>query len=516
MIKSAFIFLLTFSVCLPLFANDLSLTGKNIVFYMDSLSGHYYIENPSPSVQDLKDLLFKDNPPTSYATIIYNSKPYRLNDGMLNVIENFHIEGNKIIGVYGIDQVEFRIMMYITNSAAKEENDSVIFLVTAKNNGTEESDVGARFLFDTVYNERWGKPELYLASSEKIQYERLLVEASIPEYIFSGIYNPEKMDGMYIYPYLNNLRPEKVIVGNWKKLDENELDYSVDPQGKFKYNDFANKDAAVAVFYSKIYLKPGETVNFGCLLTRKVFTYDVLSSQLTSIQSVIPVALSNTNVAAVSNTNTIAVIPVTNIALPVTNKIAVAPKTNNLDVVCPPDESDMIASAEVDGKTPSVMTSGVDMELLKAQLALLEKLTTLIEKMDNQLTMTQTVKPFVTNVIQPPADNKKVEETKQAYEAELQKQKLAYDKLLADHQKNIQELIDTYEKRLMDESSYKVQSYTLKELDKSLAELDNQITLVEELSKMNLDFKTMPKEQLDQLKKQVEKMENKLLKLKIK
>ncbi|NPV01429.1 MAG: hypothetical protein HPY53_08610 [Brevinematales bacterium] len=518
--KKAFVLILFLCVCGVLFAADLALNGKKIVFYLDSGSGHFYVENPSPSETELKNLLFKDNPPTSYITLILEGKPYRLNDGLLTVKEPFTQKGSKISGVYALKNVEYNITFILTNSEAKEENDSVICLITVKNTGNTQINVGARMLFDTFYNERWGKPEIFLASGEKINYERLLYEASIPDYIFSGIYDPDKLEGLYIYSYLNLLHPSRIIIGNWKKLDENELDYTVEPQGKFKYNDFANKDAAVAVFFDKIYVKAGETINFGCILTRKVFTYDVFNSDVTGIQSVVGSATNtNTNMSVViapTNTNTVKPVAVVTNPSP-TNTIVQKPATNVKPAAV---KTDMIASGEVDGKTPPPPATGgsADLELIKAQLALMEKLTALVEKMDKQMTgPVETQKPAViTNTIQPAADPKKIEETKQAYEAELKKQKEGYEKMLAAQQKNIQDMIDTYEKRLNEESSLKNKNYSLNELDKALNELDNQISLVEELSKLNLDFKTMPKEQLDALKKQVETMESKLLKLKVK
>jgi hypothetical protein len=517
MMKKSFVLFLFLCVCGILFANDLALNGKKIGFYLDSGSGHFYVENPSPSETELKNLLFKDNPPTSYITLILEGKPYRLNDGLLTVKEPFTQKGSKISGVYTLKHVEYKITFILTNSEMKEENDSVICLITVKNTGNTQVNVGARLLFDTFYNERWGKPELFLASGEKINYERLLYEASIPDYIFSGIHDPDKLEGLYIYSYLNLLHPSRIIIGNWKKLDENEMDYTVKPQGKFKYNDFANKDAAVAVFFDKIYLKAGETINFGCILTRKIFTYDVFNSDMTDIQSVVENA-TNTNIAVViAPTNTNTVKPITAATNPSpTNAIVQKPATNVKPAAV---KTDMIASGEVDGKTPAPQTGGsADLELIKAQIALMEKLTALVEKMDKQMTMpADTQKPAViTNTIQPTVDPKEIEETKQAYEAELQKQKDGYEKMLAAQQKNIQDMIDTYEKRLNEVNSLKNKNYSLNELDKALNELDNQISLVEELSKLNLDFKTMPKEQLDALKKQVETMESKLLKLKVK
>jgi hypothetical protein len=515
MIKKAFVLFLFMGLCGVLFANDLALSGKKIGFFLHSGSGHFYVENPTPSETELKNLLFKDNPPTSYITLIYEGKPYRLNDGQLKIQKPFTQKGSKISGVYSLKSVEYTITFLLTNSEAKEENDSIICLVSVKNTGDTQVNVGARLLFDTFYNERWGKPELFLASGEKINYERLLHEASIPQYIFSGIYDPEKLEGLFIYSYLNLLHPTRIIIGNWKKLDENEMDYPVAPQGKFKYNEFANKDAAVAVFFEKIYVKPGETVNFGCILTRKVFTYDIFNSDVTSIQSVV-VQASNTNTAPViplTNTNTVKTAAAATNPSP-TNMIVQKPATNIQPVKA---NADMVASAEVDAKVPVLTGSSADIELIKAQLALMEKLTALVEKMEKQTKPFETVKvQVISNTGQPGVDPKKIEETKQTYEAALQKQKTAYEKMLADQQKNIEELIKTYEKRLSDQSSLKSKNYSLSELDKALNELDNQILLIEELSKLNLDFKTMPKEQLNALKKQVETMESKLLKLKVK
>ncbi len=251
----------------PAFGEFLSLNGKNLALFLDDRTGRFFVENPNPKSRSLKELLFKDNPPTSSINVILDGKPYKLSE--LKTVKPFAVDDNVLRGLFQLRKTSVKIEFVLTNLRGRDES-LLLCMVSFQNLEEPQLMAGARFLLDTVIGESARKPALYLSSGEKLDYDRLLAAAAVPEFILSGHYemdSPTFGTGLYIYPSVNELKPASVIVGNWKKLDEKELGYPVDPLARFRYNEFGNPDAAVAVFYRDIFVKRGEELTFGLILT---------------------------------------------------------------------------------------------------------------------------------------------------------------------------------------------------------------------------------------------------------
>ena len=138
------IILMTFALNI-LQGEVLSLIGKNIAFFIDDKTGKFYLENPSPGMKNMKELLFKDMPPTSYITLILDGKPSRLNMGNINVKQAFQSFDNIISAQYLIDSVTFKLSFILTNLSGKEY-DSILCLISVENNSSNQISAGAEVL----------------------------------------------------------------------------------------------------------------------------------------------------------------------------------------------------------------------------------------------------------------------------------------------------------------------------------------------------------------------------------
>ena len=581
----------------PAFCEELALTGKDIHFFLDSEAGSFYAEDPAPKDEKYKYFLFCDNPPTSYITLILNDKPYRLNDSKVKRVKLMTETQRAISGVFSIEDVVFTVSFILTNSAPGEKNNAVICLVSIDNKTETKITAGARFLFDTYFDERWGTPYIYLSSTEQIQYERLLLNQSLPEFVFCGEYDSDYKkfsEGLFIYPSLNQLKPDSIIIGNWQKLEENELDYKIQPNEQFKYNSYANKDAAVAVLYTGIYINANQTINIGSVISRSKITYSLNNeSSVTSIPAVVdsqngkgskiknntdngkttgdngkttgdkvktdpvktthdkgkndpvkttgdkgkndPVKTTGDDTTEpVKTTGDDTTEPVkttgddTTEPVKTTGDDTTEPvKTTGDDTTEPvkttgDDTTEPVKTTDDDttepvkttgdtknGKNSGKLPQNTDVNYNDMQMKLLTRLDTLITKID-KLVDTNAASPSVkttkstnrkaTTDTTPTLSKedelkKKLDEQKKYYEDELQKQIKKFEKYSAQEKADI-----------------KVENENAKitKLDKMIQEMDEMVILIEELEKLQLDYKNLPQDKIMEMMELIEKLEKRL------
>lgn len=496
---------------------DLTVSGDQLILHADSESGSFYIENDNPVNAGLRYLLFKDSPPTSYITLILNGKPYRLNDSVLKTVSVLSEKNDHIQGQYSLGLVNFEVNFKMTN--INTSNEAVLLYVSVNNLSNQSVTVGTRFFYDTYYNERWGDPKIYLSSSEQVEYERLILEESTPRFIFNGVYKDNNYnEGLFLYPYINDFIPSSIIIGNWKKLDENELSYDVVPSAQFKYTDYSSKDAAIAVFFKDITVNPGETVSFGNLLlvskvdfktsngnrylldlVDSVDDEDVESETIEVAEEVIEPETDPVESPAVIEpvvTNTVKAVVTNKVYVTETNFVAKDMDTNNLTY----DQTLRLN----------------ELQLLEMQLEAMERLTTMIEKMDATLgtglfsdSTNATGKALYT------VDEKdeEIEELKETYEQKIKAQKTEYETKLVEQQEEFYTMMDELESELSTGLTKVRRFETMDEIDDTLNVLDQYIVMIEQLEKLKLDFESMPKSQLEALNKKIDDLESQLKKL---
>jgi hypothetical protein len=524
------------------FSNILNLTGKNIALYLDNQNYSFYLENPNPKSKYFKELLFKDTPPTSYITLIIDGKPYKLED--LKLVQPFQVMDSVISGVFQLNSVSFHISFIKTNLALKDD-DSVIFMISARNDGDKPVTAGARFLLDTVYGEQTRKVSIYTASGEKLEYDRLINQDSLPLFFLSGEYdslNPNSGDGLFIYPAINEFKPTAVAVASWKRLDTKDMEVSIEPRARFKYNAYSNPDAAVAVFFKDITVRTKEQVNFGSILSTAKLSFANLkfSEPVTAVTAdtfqIMPVK------PAISNTNS---------------------ATNQNQVVF--------------YDCNSANTNSYDqMSMLQAQIALLEKATQLIGKVDQMISSSNlpqaggtqryqgdsslgkglnkaalpsmTDDPFektaavpVPAVItkeRPPVSTNWVtngrepvqiiytntgiskddldkarderDQMKTAYEKKLSELQDYYKNLLKQQEKEFTNISSDYQQKVEDREKQKDRNKKIQDMNSTIITLDKKIEALEELLNLNLDFESMPPERIEKIQDTIREIERKL------
>lgn len=529
------LFLCLFGV--SLFGETLALYGKKIAFYMDDRSGNFYVENPNPRSKSYKQLLFKDDPPTSYITAIIDGKPYRVNE--LKPVKPFAVNDNVLSGKFKLNNTDIRIDFILTN-LSEGEYDSVVCAINYRNPVDPQVLVGARILLDTVAGESQKKPLLYLSSSERIDYDRLIVQNNLPDFILSGAYemdNPDFGYGLFIYPNINEIKPNSIIVANWKRLDEKELAYTIDPLAKFRYNEYGNPDAAVAIFFQDIYAKKGEAISIGAVLSTsrlkasqiKITEAVVGDNRIPAIPTVVTnyitndIGSSNVTLTITSNTNrevnalSVQVDLLERAALLIDRLDSLLKSSNAHSVLGSGDSS---LGKGLDGsvpKNPRGNPFNNDVSMISPQST-------------NQGNKPQPYQqqagpaPLITNIIQTniyytnstlsEEEIRKLKEERdrvqKQYEEKVQSLEVYYKELLKKQEDEFKATSSDYKQMLDEKEKIKAKNRKMSELDNTILSLDKRIEVIGELLELNLDFESMPPEKLEEAKSLISELESKI------
>jgi len=494
----------------------LSLIGKQISFYLDDRAFSFYAENPSPKNKKTALFLFKDFPPTSYIILIMNGKPYRLTEaGNLKLVKVFERNENSIEGIFKINEAIYTISFIITNMESKNNN-AVLCMIAVTNEGNDSITVGARFLFDTMFGESLKKTSIYLSTKERIDYDRMFRKQSVPDFIFSGEYemdNPNFGEGLFIYPSLNEgVKPDYVTIGNWKRFDETELDYPLEPRARFRYNIFSTPDAAVAIFYRNVVVKPKDRVSYGCILSaNRIINPQVMESQKPSKAQ----NIESTNIVEKSS----------------------AGESNTLQQF----------------SQPFNLGSG-DIYLLKSQILLIEKMNQLIDRLDGMLSnkpadiekeseikkgMEKSVSKsihgdptgrrketeeekgkmdiyrdlrsytFSTNLTEMDITNMKetLGKLQRQYDEKVAMLKEYYQNLIKKQEEEYKRLSGDFKKNVENKEEKKDKVKKVREMDKTLSEIERRINIIEELLKLNLNFESLPDDRLEEMADRINAIE---------
>ncbi|MGA2142556.1 MAG: hypothetical protein ABSG94_09035 [Brevinematales bacterium] len=453
-----------------------SIQGKLLSFYLDEDSGNFYLENPSPPSEDLRILLFKDKPPASSVMLIVNGRPWKI--GEIRKTTDFMAEkaGDSSLSYkFSISLVTFKVKYFITN-LENLSNNSIVCSIYAKNEGQNNSSVGGKFLFDTVYGEDAGKPVLYLSDREKIEYDRLFNTENLPQFVFSGAYNADLAtfgNGIFIYPYLNWQKPEKLIIGNWKKLSDNELSYQIDPRSHFRYYIYSNPDAAVAAYFNNINIRPGEEVFFGTVLSVNKLSHVFISFDHNAASNNYSPALPEA--PAVPGLQTGSKIPLT-------------------------DERDILEklSELVDRLTGTAPDSSIGKGIEKSapESAFGDPFN-----FSNETFYTVYTNSYSTNMY-PKEDVSRLE---QQYNDKISKLKDYYNGLL-----NTNVPAPANKSASVARGSRDARSKKIGDVDNSISGIDKKISVIEELLELNLDFESMPPEKMNEIESKISNLEKKL------
>jgi hypothetical protein len=121
-----------------------------------------------------------------------------------------------------------------------------------RNLGAESRFIGARLLFDTYLGER-GNNHFTSPQSGRVNRETQLEPSTANPYFVSP---GEEVGFQFMLLGAGITRPDRVVLANWKRLDDSVWEFAVNPNRNFNLLPYSINDSAAAVYYNPLEVAP--------------------------------------------------------------------------------------------------------------------------------------------------------------------------------------------------------------------------------------------------------------------
>ena len=216
-------------------------TGRFSAYYLTDLSEGMY-----------KPFLLADDPRTTFLSLVIADKVYQMGEssGFKQTIEST-TDGAKFVWRSSFAEVteEFSFL----RSPASPIADGLKITVTVKNISERSYDVRARYVFDTYLGEK-SNSHFSTETIDRVSGETSFTRFAMPKYVlsvgeeggedgFSGLQIMLKGEGIDT--------PERVVLANWKRLNDTVYDYEVKTSSNFNLLPYSVNDSAVCLYFGE-------------------------------------------------------------------------------------------------------------------------------------------------------------------------------------------------------------------------------------------------------------------------
>lgn len=213
----------------------------------------YYLENPAKD--QYVPLFFSDDPRTSVLTLMQDGKLYRLGDSSAFRMSVEH-QGDTAAFVWKSSTLNVTEEFRFTSSAGASAVDGIIITVTIRNLSKDRSTAGARYLLDTTLGEH-SSAHFHTPAEGPVRHESGIKPSISDAWVLSEAAEDSKV-GLQIMIFGSGITtPDRVILANWKRLNESPWDFDVSTSRDFSLLPYSINDSAVALYYSPQSLSPG-------------------------------------------------------------------------------------------------------------------------------------------------------------------------------------------------------------------------------------------------------------------
>ncbi len=213
----------------------------------------YYIENPLK--KQYVPLFFSDDPRTSVLTIIIDGKLYRLGDSSAFQISVEH-QNDTAAFVFTSNTLTVTEEFALTRSTGASAADGVVVTVTMRNISKTAESVGARLLLDTTLGEH-SSGHFHTPVEGAIQHETSIIPSTADSSVISESSAESKIGLQVMLSGAEITQPDRVILANWKRLNESPWDFEVNRSRDFSLLPYSINDSAVALYYNPQSVPPG-------------------------------------------------------------------------------------------------------------------------------------------------------------------------------------------------------------------------------------------------------------------
>jgi hypothetical protein len=214
-------------------------------FTLSIMAGQGRFSIASKTDGETTPLFVADDLTTSYFKLLLNDRIYVLGD-------SFAFRQNSEINDNGgsITWTSPRITVQATFDCTRASYVTIDVEIT--NIAEANQEVGLRHLLDTYLGEQG---DHFVLPTGPVSSEIELIEA--PRYIQSGTADTAQL--FIVYDAYGATLPDRIVLANWKRLDEVNWGYTINSNRSFNYSPYSINDSAVSTYFEPVELGPGES-----------------------------------------------------------------------------------------------------------------------------------------------------------------------------------------------------------------------------------------------------------------
>ena len=212
-----------------------------------------YLENPQKN--QYVPLFFADDPRTSGLSILQDDNLYRMGDSSHFSMSLAKADSGASF-VWTSPKLTVTQEFRFIRSQDSTLVNGVLITVIIKNTGTQPTKVGARYIIDTTLGERSAAHFRTMAEGP-ITHETADVPSAADPYVLSEASATADMGLEIMLSGAGLTVPDKVVLANWKRLNESPWQFDVNPSRDFNLLPYSINDSAVALYYNPVSLPAG-------------------------------------------------------------------------------------------------------------------------------------------------------------------------------------------------------------------------------------------------------------------
>ena len=212
-----------------------------------------------------EDLLFFDEPPSSYVAVYTNGDVFIYGDNTGEFIKRPMPVKGGIESIWKNDLLVVTARVELVKRADTGHEDGILVTYTVENRYEYAADVGLEVLFDTCLGEK-RLQHFELPGGSTLEYETIFEKENLPEYWYSV--DPETSPACLMGVLKGGLvtLPDKLIFANYRALLNERFGYKVSRKKRFNLLPYSRNDSAVALLFEPVSIEPGEMLTFTLLL----------------------------------------------------------------------------------------------------------------------------------------------------------------------------------------------------------------------------------------------------------
>jgi len=234
----------------------LDLRDGRILFSLDEKTARFTVQYLADAARNnYIPLLYDKGPRTSFSTLFWNGKTYRL-DESTDFRFTVKKEGSNAVVEYRSSFANIRQVFRMARSQDSADVNGMFIEFSIENISGSSASVGLRLLWDTYLGER-SKRHFEIAGKGVISGETYFSGASIPNSVVSPGDSSAALQIQLIGEGIS--RPDSLVLANWKRINDSGWSFEPSAGRGFTLLPYSIDDSAVALYFEPKELRDGAT-----------------------------------------------------------------------------------------------------------------------------------------------------------------------------------------------------------------------------------------------------------------